>query len=579
MKVILTAVNSKFIHSNLAVRYLKAYTKNLNYDCRIMEFTINDRIERIVEEIINKNPDMVAFSCYIWNIDYIKHIASLIKLINNDITVIYGGPEVSYDSKTFLYENPGEFVLFGEGEETYSELINWILIYGRLNNSTHEAIYELKNIKGLCFKVNGKVICNAKRPLMDMNDIVFPYDRDDDLSNKIVYYEASRGCPFNCKYCLSSTIHGVRFLNINRVKKELKFLIDKDVKLIKFVDRTFNCNPKFTMEIWNYLINIKTDATFHFEISADILTEEEIEIVSKAPRGRFQFEVGVQTTNDIILHNINRHVNFYDIKQKVDELERIGNVKQHLDLIAGLPGEDIASFKKSFNDIYLIRPEEIQLGFLKLLKGSSMRDETLKWGMVYSPYPPYEILKTKNMSYSDITILKRVEKVLDKYYNSRKFDNILNYFLPKFNSPFDFYYFLGKFFYEKGYLSRSISSVQYYKVFLELLNELTCNKDDKLNLKEIIKFDYLKYNKKKWLPEFLIRDRNKKEEVQVKNCVVESNIKLQENYHIEKFFIDIKDLILKNEINKKVCYIIFDEKSNIELYISELFDSVDVINS
>lgn len=579
MKVILTAVNSKFIHSNLAVRYLKAYTKNLNYDCRIMEFTINDRIERIVEEIINKNPDMVAFSCYIWNIDYIKHIASLIKLINNDITVIYGGPEVSYDSKTFLYENPGEFVLFGEGEETYSELINWILIYGRLNNSTQEAIYELKNIKGLCFKVNGKVICNAKRPLMDMNDIVFPYDRDDDLSNKIVYYEASRGCPFNCKYCLSSTIHGVRFLNINRVKKELKFLIDKDVKLIKFVDRTFNCNPKFTMEIWNYLINIKTDATFHFEISADILTEEEIEIVSKAPRGRFQFEIGVQTTNDIILHNINRHVNFYDIKQKVDELERIGNVKQHLDLIAGLPGEDIASFKKSFNDIYLIRPEEIQLGFLKLLKGSSMRDETLKWGMVYSPYPPYEILKTKNMSYSDITILKRVEKVLDKYYNSRKFDNILNYFLPKFNSPFDFYYFLGKFFYEKGYLSRSISSVQYYKVFLELLNELTCNKDDKLNLKEIIKFDYLKYNKKKWLPEFLIRDRNKKEEVQVKNCVVESNIKLQENYHIEKFFIDIKDLILKNEINKKVCYIIFDEKSNIELYISELFDSVDVINS
>ncbi len=227
------------------------------------------------------------------------------------------------------------------------------------------------------------------------------------MKNKIVYYEASRGCPFKCKYCLSSTLHGVRFHDIERVKKEIKFLVDKNVKLIKFVDRTFNCNHKFAMEVWEYIINLDTDATFHFEISADLLTKEELDILSKSKEERIQFEVGVQTTNNEVLKNINRHVNFETIKEKVEELKKLKNIKQHLDLIAGLPGEDYNSFKNSFNDVYSIEPEEIQLGFLKLLKGSPMRLEAEKWGMVYSPYPPYEILSTKDISYEELLILKK----------------------------------------------------------------------------------------------------------------------------------------------------------------------------
>ena len=260
---------------------------------------------------------------------------------------------------------------------------------------------------------------------MNMDEIVFPYKEDENLDNKIVYYEASRGCPFNCKYCLSSTTHGVRFLNIERVKKELQYFIDKKVRLVKFVDRTFNCNFKFSMAIWEFLINADTNTQFHFEISADILKPQELELLRKAPKDRFQFEVGVQTTNDEVLNKINRFVNFSDIKEKVVELLEIKNIKQHLDLIAGLPGEDIISFKKSFNDVYSIGPEEIQLGFLKLLRGSSMREEAEEYGMKYSPYPPYEILETNDISYDELLILKKIENMVDKYYNSCKFNNVI----------------------------------------------------------------------------------------------------------------------------------------------------------
>ena len=469
MKVVLTALDSKFIHSNLAVRYLKEYTKELNYECVIKEFTVNDRKEKIVEALINEKPDILAFSCYIWNIEYVQSISALVKLINPNIVILYGGPEVSYDSESFLRENPGEYVISGEGEETFYEFIQWQLEYRKFKEENtdsssekyldlkQEFLISLRNIKGLCFKIDEEVTVNGHRELMNMDKIVFPYDEKDELANKIVYYEASRGCPFKCKYCLSSTTHGVRFLELERVKRELGFILQKGTRLIKFVDRTFNCNPKFASEIWKFIIELDTEATFHFEISADILTEDQIKLLERAPMGRIQFEVGVQTTNNEVLRNINRYVNFEDIKEKVEELQKIKNIKQHLDLIAGLPGENFASFKKSFNDVYSINPEEIQLGFLKLLKGSSMRDEAEKWGMVYSPYPPYEILMTKDISYDELLLLKKVEEVVDKYYNSRKFTNVLKYFLPKFQTPFDFYYSLGMFFYNKGYLNRNIS--------------------------------------------------------------------------------------------------------------------------
>ncbi|NEZ45920.1 DUF4080 domain-containing protein [Clostridium niameyense] len=547
MKIILAAINSKFIHSNLAVRYLKSYTEDLNCVSVIKEFTINDRVDNILEQIIEEKAQIVAFSCYIWNIEYVVALSNLIKLVDPSIEILYGGPEVTYDSIEFLKSNKGEYVIEGEGEETYREFVQC-----KLNN------LDLTNVKGLYIKTSEGILYGGKRNNMDMEKIVFPYTKGESLKNKIVYYEASRGCPFNCKYCLSSTLHGVRFQNIDRVKKELQFLIDKGVKLIKFVDRTFNCSHNFAMEIWSFIINLNTDATFHFEISADLLKKEEIELLKRSPKGRIQFEVGVQTTNDEVLQNINRFVNFEDIKQKVLELKSIKNIKQHLDLIAGLPGEDYNSFKNSFNDVYSIEPEEIQLGFLKLLKGSSMRYEVPKWGMVYSPYPPYEILKTKDISYDKLLILKKVEAMVDKYYNSGKFNNILKYFIDKFPTPYDFYYKLAMFVDSKGYFKRSISSSEYYKIFLDFQEEFL-NKNSKF-LKEIIKFDYLKFNKRQWLPPFLKRDMDKKAKRKLKENLLDNNFNISNNSHIEKFYVDIEGFIKNGEEKEKICYAIFDEK-------------------
>lgn len=549
MKVLLTAINSKYIHSNLAVRYLRSFTKDLDYEGKIKEFTINDREERILEEIIREKPDIVAFSTYIWNVEMVSRISNLIKKVDSNIEILYGGPEVSFDSRTFLKENIGDYVIEGEGEKTYRDFILYKL--GEL---------ELNQVRGLHYKDNGEINSNEKRPLMNMDEIVFPYEDDEDLTNKIVYYEASRGCPFNCKYCLSSTSHGVRFLNIDRVLAELNYFIKKNVRLVKFVDRTFNCNHKFAMAIWEFLINANTDTKFHFEISADILKDAEIELLSKAPEGRFQFEVGVQTTNDDVLRNINRFVNFSHIKEKVEELMAIKNIKQHLDLIAGLPGEDYNSFIRSFNDVYSIRPEEIQLGFLKLLKGSSMREEAKQYGMEYSPYPPYEILKTNLVSYDEMLKLKKVEAMVDKYYNSGKFDYIIKYFENKFESPFEFYYQLGMFFEKKGYFNKNIGNVEYYKVFLDFNDEVLQENNNFIN--EIVKFNYLLYNKKRGLPDFLRSGLSKEEDKEIKSKLREKYS--FKEYYLEKFIIDLKKYVETNEIVIEESYYLFD---NCGLYI------------
>ena len=548
MKILLTAINSKFVHSNLAVRYLRAFTKDINYDCKIREFSINDREEKILEEIIMEKPNVVAFSTYIWNIEMIKRISNLIKLVDENIEILYGGPEVSYDSQNILKELNGEYIIEGEGEKTYREFVEYKL-----------GERDIKEIRGLYYKVDNEILFNGKRPLMNMNEIVFPYEKDENLDNKIVYYEASRGCPFNCKYCLSSTTHGVRFLDVDRVKEELKYFIDKEVRLVKFVDRTFNCNHKFTMAIWEFLINQDTKTQFHFEISADLLRDEELRLLEKAPKDRFQFEVGVQTTNDTVLNNINRFVNFSDIEEKVHELLKIRNIKQHLDLIAGLPGEDFESFKKSFNDVYSIRPEEIQLGFLKLLRGSSMREEADIYGMKYSPYPPYEILKTKDISYYEILKLKKVEEMVDKYYNSQKFNGIINYLIGKFETPFDFYYSLGKYFEEKGYFNKNIGNSEYYKVFLDFNMEIL--KEDDFILKELLRFEYLSFNKRRGIPEFIGRNIDKEEEENIKAELREKYS--FKDYYLESFNININKFIDENQIVYEKDYYLFGYKNDI----------------
>ncbi|MDK0749751.1 DUF4080 domain-containing protein [Clostridium perfringens] len=545
MKILLTAINSKYIHSNLAVRYLKAFTKDLDFQGDIKEFSINDRVENILEGIIEEKPDVVAFSCYIWNMEFVNRLAELIKLVDPNIEILYGGPEVSYEGKEFLENHEGEYVIVGEGEKTFREFVLYKLGEGKI-----------EDIKGLNYKRDGKVFENPKRPEMDMNELVFPYTYEEDINNKIVYYEASRGCPFKCKYCLSSVMHGVRFLDVERVKKELKYFMERGLKLVKFVDRTFNCNREYTVELLKYLSEQDTETRFHFEVAADLLTEEQIEILNNAPKGRFQLEVGVQTTNNEVLHNINRYITYENIKEKVLKVAAGKNVMQHLDLIAGLPGEDLESFKKSFNDVHAIRPDEIQLGFLKLLKGSSMREEAEKWGIVYSPYAPYEIIRSKYISYEELLLLKKVEAMVDKYYNSCKFNNVIKFFLNIYEKPFDFYYDLAMFFEEKGNFKRSIGNVEYYKILLDFYLEKIGGEDEGL-FKEVLKFDYLCFNKKRWLPDFLVRTITKEDEQNIKDSF-DRQMPFKKA-HIEKFEIDIINYIKNGEINFEPKYLIFDE--------------------
>ncbi|HAT4164282.1 B12-binding domain-containing radical SAM protein [Clostridium perfringens] len=545
MKILLTAINSKYIHSNLAVRYLKAFTKDLDFQGDIKEFSINDRVENILEGIIEEKPDVVAFSCYIWNMEFVNRLAELIKLVDPNIEILYGGPEVSYEGKEFLENHEGEYVIVGEGEKTFREFVLYKLGEGKI-----------EDIKGLNYKRDGKVFENPKRPEMDMNELVFPYTYEEDINNKIVYYEASRGCPFKCKYCLSSVMHGVRFLDVERVKKELKYFMERGLKLVKFVDRTFNCNREYTVELLKYLSEQDTETRFHFEVAADLLTEEQIEILNNAPKGRFQLEVGVQTTNNEVLHNINRYITYENIKEKVLKVAAGKNVMQHLDLIAGLPGEDLESFKKSFNDVHAIRPDEIQLGFLKLLKGSSMREEAEKWGIVYSPYAPYEIIRSKDISYEELLLLKKVEAMVDKYYNSCKFNNVIKFFLNIYEKPFDFYYDLAMFFEEKGNFKRSIGNVEYYKILLDFYLEKIGGEDEGL-FKEVLKFDYLCFNKKRWLPDFLVRTITKEDEQNIKDSF-DRQMPFKKA-HIEKFEIDIINYIKNGEINFEPKYLIFDE--------------------
>ncbi|EPB8177955.1 B12-binding domain-containing radical SAM protein [Clostridium perfringens] len=545
MKILLTAINSKYIHSNLAVRYLKAFTKDLDFQGDIKEFSINDRVENILEGIIEEKPDVVAFSCYIWNMEFVNRLAELIKLVDPNIEILYGGPEVSYEGKEFLENHEGEYVIVGEGEKTFREFVLYKLGEGKI-----------EDIKGLNYKKDGKVFENPKRPEMDMNELVFPYTYEEDINNKIVYYEASRGCPFKCKYCLSSVMHGVRFLDVERVKKELKYFMERGLKLVKFVDRTFNCNREYTVELLKYLSEQDTETRFHFEVAADLLTEEQIEILNNAPKGRFQLEVGVQTTNNEVLHNINRYITYENIKEKVLKVAAGKNVMQHLDLIAGLPGEDLESFKKSFNDVHAIRPDEIQLGFLKLLKGSSMREEAEKWGIVYSPYAPYEIIRSKDISYEELLLLKKVEAMVDKYYNSCKFNNVIKFFLNIYEKPFDFYYDLAMFFEEKGNFKRSIGNVEYYKILLDFYLEKIGGEDEGI-FKEVLKFDYLCFNKKRWLPDFLVRTITKEDEQNIKDSF-DRQMPFKKA-HIEKFEIDIINYIKNGEINFEPKYLIFDE--------------------
>ncbi|OPJ59573.1 B12-binding domain-containing radical SAM protein [Clostridium oryzae] len=553
MKIVLVALNAKYVHTNIAVRYLKNYTANLDYEAVIKEFSINDRAEKIVEEIMQQLPQIVCFSCYIWNMELVLKVASVIRQIDENIEIVYGGPEVSYDSDELVLHRKCDYLIKGEGEYVYRDFVKYKL-----------GLIDKDELKGIAYRSdNNSVIYKGEQPQINMDELPFPYEGEELNNNKIVYYEASRGCPFNCSYCLSSTIKGVRQRDIELVKRDLKIFMDKEVPLVKFVDRTFNCSGEYSRQLWKFLCEADTKTCFHFEIEGDLLREEDIEILRSAPKGRFQFEIGVQTTNNSVLNNISRRMNLDTLKKRVSELQEIKNIKLHLDLIAALPGEDISSFIASFDEVYKMRPQELQLGFLKLLKGSSIRYDHKKWNYRFLPYPPYEVLSSADISYQDIIVLKKVEEMVDKYNNSGKFTNTINYLIKAFESPYEFFYKLSIYYDNKGYFNRSLSGADYYRCLFEFNKEIL--KLDETIVHDVIKYDFLDSNKKSWIPDFLQRNVSKDTEKELKlKFAEENNIKALNKIFVEGFNIDMKK-VLDNEdyMYRKCCCVYSEQKSKL----------------
>ena len=465
MKILLVACNAKYIHSNLAVYDLQAYASDYADHIVLKEYTINQQKDDIMRDIYLEHPDVVCVSCYIWNLSFVKELmADLIKILPG-ADFWAGGPEVSYDAEKFLTEN-SEFkgVMVGEGEETFKELAGHYVEKNPQN---------LKNMTGICYRDGDQIIHNGWRQIMDLSSIPFIYKDLSEFKNRIIYYESSRGCPFSCSYCLSSIDKKLRFRDTETVKKELQFFIDNKVPQVKFVDRTFNCKHDHAMAIWKYINEHDNGVTnFHFEISADLLREEELQEMSTMRPGLIQLEIGVQSTNPDTIKAIHRTMDFEKLKGIVDRIHSFGNIHQHLDLIAGLPYEDYDSFRHSFNDVYALKPQQLQLGFLKVLKGSHMREMCREYGIVYKTQEPYEVLSTKWLDYDHVLKLKTVENMVEVYYNSGQFQNTLEYLEKFFPDAFSIYERLGSFYMEKGYGDVSHTRMRRYEILLEFLEDM-----------------------------------------------------------------------------------------------------------
>lgn len=465
MKILLVACNAKYIHSNLAVYDLQAYASDYADHIVLKEYTINQQKDDIMRDIYLEHPDVVCVSCYIWNLSFVKELmADLIKILPG-ADFWAGGPEVSYDAEKFLTEN-SEFkgVMVGEGEETFKELAGHYVEKNPQN---------LKNMTGICYRDGDQIIHNGWRQIMDLSSIPFIYKDLSEFKNRIIYYESSRGCPFSCSYCLSSIDKKLRFRDTETVKKELQFFIDNKVPQVKFVDRTFNCKHDHAMAIWKYINEHDNGVTnFHFEISADLLREEELQEMSTMRPGLIQLEIGVQSTNPDTIKAIHRTMDFEKLKGIVDRIHSFGNIHQHLDLIAGLPYEDYDSFRHSFNDVYALKPQQLQLGFLKVLKGSHMMEMCKEYGIVYKTQEPYEVLSTKWLDYDHVLKLKTVENMVEVYYNSGQFQNTLEYLENLFPDAFSIYERLGSFYMEKGYGDVSHTRMRRYEILLEFLEDV-----------------------------------------------------------------------------------------------------------
>jgi len=556
MKILLTALNSKYAHSNLALKYLKVCLKKdcPSYETVTNEYTINDNMLSILASIYAAKADIYGFSCYIWNIEQTLQICENLKKIKPEAVIILGGPEVSYDSKEVIKKNTFiDFIISGEGELALSKLINALS-----NNSDNYSAIE-----GLAYRnQNGNITLNEGFCIIDDLSII-PSPFEGDLScykQKVTYFESSRGCPYNCSYCLSSTIKGVRYFPIERVKKELLKLIEAEVKQVKFVDRTFNCSKERAMEIWKYIVANNTNTIFHFEIAAHLIDDEMLGFLEQIPQGMFDFEIGVQTTNEEAISAIGRKTDFDKIKTTVNAIRSKNNIHLHLDLIAGLPYEDYKSFEKSFNDVYTLKPHMLQLGFLKLLKGSRIRDEYKENGYKFTSKPPYEVLESKHISYEEIVLLKQIEEILEIYKNSGRYENSVNYLNKIYSSPFKLFEELSNYWYKRNSQARRISQEENYDILFEFFeNNINKNLEE---FREVLKLDFVLNNfgaqKRSWLKKYVFKDmkviiRNILSDQEFINqycsklldCSLTDKIK---RVHFEIFKIDIINTTIKQPI-------------------------------
>lgn len=485
MKILLAAVNAKYIHANLAVCSLQAYAGEhvKEADVEIAEYTINQQKDDILMDIYRRRADILCFSCYIWNLDYIEELVRDMAKLRPDMPIWLGGPEVSYDAPDVLARLPEVTgVMKGEGEETFAGLCRFY--------QGGEGDLGLRSLRGITFRDrDGTVRDNPWRPVMDLNDIPFVYHQMETFRNKIIYYESSRGCPFSCSYCLSSVDKQLRFRDLEKVRRELQFLIDQEVPQVKFVDRTFNCRHEHAAAIWKYIAEHDRGITnFHFEVAADLLNEEELEILGSMRPGLVQLEIGVQSTNPDTIREIRRTMDFGRVRGAVERIREKGNIHQHLDLIAGLPFEDMESFARSFDDVYALGPDQLQLGFLKVLKGSYMEEKKQEYGLVYKSRPPYEVLYTRWLSYEDMMRLKGIEEMVEVYYNSRQFTHTLEALEARYPSAFLMYDGLARFYEEQGLGQVQHKRSARYEILLRYITAEFPEEEERF--RELLTYDY-----------------------------------------------------------------------------------------
>ncbi|MCU6724209.1 coproporphyrinogen III oxidase [uncultured Clostridium sp.] len=567
MKVLLTAVNAKYIHSNPAVyslqKFVTAYAPEYGRNVELAEFTINHYADDILQEIYRRRPDVVAFSCYIWNLQMIERVLEDLPRVLPEVQIWAGGPEVSYDAPEFLKKHDCMTgVMMGEGEETFLELMEYW--HGKK---------KLNEIPGITWRDGeGEIKVQPGRPLLDMNRIPFLYDELDDFEHRIIYYESSRGCPFSCSYCLSSIDKSVRFRDAQTVVKELQFFLDRKVPQVKFVDRTFNCRHSHALTIWNYIREHDNGITnFHFEIAADLLNEEELALLNTMRPGLVQLEIGVQSTNQKTIEAIDRVMDFSHLCSVVKRVQSGHNIHQHLDLIAGLPWENFDSFRQSFNDVYHLYPDQLQLGFLKVLKGSRMQEKAEEYGIVYHSDPVYEVFYTNWISYQEILELKQIEDMVEVYYNSGQFPNTIRHLEKEFSDPFTMYQRMAAFYGQQGWWGQSHSRMQRFEMLREFIHSISENGIyDELLLLDL----YLRENSKsrpKWAPDlqnekkqFLDWFRQEEQEHQVlKGYEGFSARQMMNMVHLERFSIETAQLCgwEQQKEDTQECWVLFDYRN------------------